>query len=985
MNKAIAVIFLSLLTDAAIGQSRNIFPYLMNYDSVNSVGQIIGHYGIQLNQHPELLKISNRISFYYQFQSAFSNLGSAYHEQNNSFLTYNNPGSRLEYDTNPGIYRFLNDSLNFTKGRELPGQFKNKFRSISMEKTLDSDLTYFCSYTPWLLRHYDNPRHLRSNFLMFYFSKDSGSNFSDSIIQFSDSIYDIVFFQPHNDKNKMWMIGRTFYEYHVYLLDGLSCQLISKTPHTELNYHPNIADFNSHSGWVTLTDNENHAYHDLYYRGDTSQSTNCSMLSFYQFDALNGNISLKKQFSERLKYVYAKQLSDYYADNTYYYPIRNYHIEFSPNDSLLYAAPSYDYRQYTNLSLYFAKPYQSTVKSELTQYRWQETGIEKSILQIPDNELDYYTDIELMGDGKIYLSKGRTSEASTTLSQNDNKHLLVRIEKPNLKGNDCSINIHPEMGTNFPKNHDQCAKLPEHYGRFSSLDFEYKLTCDAHATLNLKNDHTDWDTLYWIIENDTILMSGNSVLYQFKDSGTFSVSVLGKHKYGYAQWFTEDVKVSPIYLKPQLHLDTKDSFGCQWHNFTFNLTLQDKNGFKKGSWLKLLDNSSRLIFQDSNIHEGKQSQSFKFTQAGKHQLNFYLYNGYCSDTLPKTFNVIINEAPRPGAFAIPDTGCGSISTLIKTLYPNQVDSIRWKPQNQNSISKTDTDSARFIFSDIGKHNIITEQFGIYGCITRDTVFVRVDQGFNKNYAPKINQVTVTENKELLTQWRREPAALFYKLYRDNVFRKQLQDTVFIDHSVNVDSFTYFYQISAHDKCNQSSGSSLPAKSILLNGSSIPNESANLSWTAYQCEAKSPFNYQVQSLYNINLATVNANTYSYLDDEFAVPGQFQKCYKIVALDSLGNILSNSNEKCFLYKTQFWVPNVFSPNADGHNDTFKPIVYGIRQYKFSVFNCWGEMVFDTNDPDEGWTPQEPVTGVYMYVYSGLTDNGYKYDGGTFLLIR
>lgn len=53
--------------------------------------------------------------------------------------------------------------------------------------------------------------------------------------------------------------------------------------------------------------------------------------------------------------------------------------------------------------------------------------------------------------------------------------------------------------------------------------------------------------------------------------------------------------------------------------------------------------------------------------------------------------------------------------------------------------------------------------------------------------------------------------------------------------------------------------------------------------------------------------------------------------------------------------FYVPTAFTPNGDGQNDCFKPCGNGINKnnFKFIVFDQWGEVVYETNifNPDAG----------------------------------
>lgn len=51
---------------------------------------------------------------------------------------------------------------------------------------------------------------------------------------------------------------------------------------------------------------------------------------------------------------------------------------------------------------------------------------------------------------------------------------------------------------------------------------------------------------------------------------------------------------------------------------------------------------------------------------------------------------------------------------------------------------------------------------------------------------------------------------------------------------------------------------------------------------------------------------------------------------------------------------YVPNAFTPDDDGLNEVFKPVLAGasLNHYRFTIINRWGEVVFDSTDPSEGW---------------------------------
>lgn len=50
---------------------------------------------------------------------------------------------------------------------------------------------------------------------------------------------------------------------------------------------------------------------------------------------------------------------------------------------------------------------------------------------------------------------------------------------------------------------------------------------------------------------------------------------------------------------------------------------------------------------------------------------------------------------------------------------------------------------------------------------------------------------------------------------------------------------------------------------------------------------------------------------------------------------------------------FVPNAFTPNRDGVNDLFMPIMNAdVKQYRFMVYDRWGHIVFETTTLNKGW---------------------------------
>ncbi len=83
----------------------------------------------------------------------------------------------------------------------------------------------------------------------------------------------------------------------------------------------------------------------------------------------------------------------------------------------------------------------------------------------------------------------------------------------------------------------------------------------------------------------------------------------------------------------------------------------------------------------------------------------------------------------------------------------------------------------------------------------------------------------------------------------------------------------------------------------------------------------------------------------------------------------------------------LPNVFTPNFDSINDVFRPYLDEITEMHFSIFNRYGNLIFETNNLRGFWdgrtTSGEPCKdGVYFCVLTATGVDGKKYKEKTFI---
>ena len=110
-------------------------------------------------------------------------------------------------------------------------------------------------------------------------------------------------------------------------------------------------------------------------------------------------------------------------------------------------------------------------------------------------------------------------------------------------------------------------------------------------------------------------------------------------------------------------------------------------------------------------------------------------------------------------------------------------------------------------------------------------------------------------------------------------------------------------------------------------------------------------------------------------------------KLIATSDFGCIDSSINYVVVLPEVILYAPNCFTPNGDEFNQVWKVTIDGIDvfDYKLEVFNRWGEIIWQTNDPEDFWdgtyNGRKVIDGTYNWMIETkdkFNDEKYRFNG-------
>lgn len=184
-----------------------------------------------------------------------------------------------------------------------------------------------------------------------------------------------------------------------------------------------------------------------------------------------------------------------------------------------------------------------------------------------------------------------------------------------------------------------------------------------------------------------------------------------------------------------------------------------------------------------------------------------------------------------------------------------------------------------------------------------------------------------------------------------------------------------YRISLKDTCGNTIESAAKI-ALLTQGKLNGGTELNIEWSDISHEEWILHSYDIYTQTNgtfSQLGSTNGSTFDYHHSFDKNNPLDSLCYYVVAkgdvyypdIDSTADLSIQSNTVCLHGETIVELPNAYHPNEP----PYRPIIIpesNITSYDFRVFDRYGSLVFETNNPAEGWNGQHQGKNGFVDVY-------------------
>lgn len=470
---------------------------------------------------------------------------------------------------------------------------------------------------------------------------------------------------------------------------------------------------------------------------------------------------------------------------------------------------------------------------------------------------------------------------------------------------------------------------------------------DNFAAFN--NTSTGATTYSWAFGNGATSTSQNPT-YQYPLAGAYNVTLIANSGAGCADTVTLPITVYP---EPVANFNFVNACDGNPVNFTDASTIGGGGSITQWNW----------NFGNSNTST-QQNPSETYANDGSYLVTLIVTTADgCTDTISK----LITVYPLPVVDFTPTDVCLGTPTQftnLSTVSSGTNAGFSWQFGNGGSSSQQ---NPIYTYNQPGTYNVTLTVTTNYGCTGTVTKQVIVHPNPTVNFAISdtascspvcvnfFDLSTITGNSSIV-QWNWD--------FSNGTSSTQNPSNCFTAGAINPVSYTVKLVVTTNFGCVDS-----VTKSNLI--TAYPNPVANFEADPWESDIFRP---------EINFTDISAGASKWLwnfgDGQTSVVKNPKHLFQDSGTYTVSMYIENqwgcsdTISKTIRINPDFsiFIPNAFTPDGDGVNDSFGAVGYGITEYNMYVFDRWGELIFESHKYGENWngftSGKEAQVGVYPY---------------------
>jgi len=512
-------------------------------------------------------------------------------------------------------------------------------------------------------------------------------------------------------------------------------------------------------------------------------------------------------------------------------------------------------------------------------------------------------------------------------------------------------------------------------------------TCNSNRAKVVITD-TRYDEYLIDFDNNGVYESlvsqgGNVPFYTYPSSGTYTVAVKGRNLNASdnCSKSTQSVNIINTLTPPTIQsVEVLDPGSISLsYNPQANIVYQleaSTNSNSNYSVINVLDNTIPTpVINNQGFTTDTNYYCFRISAFDPCTGTSIYSNEVCSVSLALTINdgsnsVVWNNLPGSLSYQIcENSGCINTS----------------QTQYINTAIVCGTEYCYQVISDYGSgiQSISSVSCGIAFSTATPSSISNLSTGIN------VNQVQLDWNVPIDFT----PASYFVQAFQNDNIIYSNETTIpgFVDLNYQSNS-GICYILEYIDVCNNRSTQNTPICPLTLKTSLQDDNTVLLNWNLYEGYSSGVLEYRIEK-YDLSgalISTFTTATNQYHDTE-VIPDTQIFYYRVFAHPNDNQYPESYSDKIQLTKRiVLSIPNAFTPNGDGLNDTFRAYGLFVENFKIRIFNRWGELVFSGNSIDDEWDGsfknKKVPNGPYTYTITVVDISGNEYNrNGIIHLIR